>query len=204
MNNDNEFTEKLVAAIHRTAGPKNMRRDRLYNGKDHTEQGIRGSQLVTGLTMRDIYDAMVRGYIMAHPTLDPKTFKPFEPNHSLFREASKSEFAQLNSNDMFEIVGDPDPVAVIQNTMCEIERLMGIFPNIPNRITGEKDELTRASQCSFVSESGLTVEMVSLEGIEPSHEEVVWVLKKNNVQQDSDPILNALVDRNNLVLTNEN
>lgn len=99
-----------------------MARDRPYNGQPWTDSGERGKQMVAGLTMRDVRDCFVRAYILSHA--------PTDANLPYIREAEKGADACLNQSDMFAMQGDVDPVAVGQNLTCEIERAMGIFPNI--------------------------------------------------------------------------
>jgi hypothetical protein len=76
-------------------------RERPYNGQPHTDHGERGKQLVHGVTMRDIADCIARG----------------------MRQACRNE-DELNSCPFSVEAG-------IQNTMCNVEIMMGIFPNIP-------------------------------------------------------------------------
>lgn len=102
----------------------NMRRDRPYNGQSHTDTGIRGATEIKGVTMRDLRDAYVRAYCMAMGATH-------ESNMPFYDEAEKGEHAALCENDIFRLKGDVDPLAVCQNLTCEIERLMGIFPNLP-------------------------------------------------------------------------
>lgn len=101
---------------------KMMLRTRPYKGQDHTDYGERGKTLIQGLTMRDICDCYVRGFIMAgNHVFDPK----------LYKEANKGERAKLSPNDLFGVdINEIDPVAICQNMMCEVERMMGIFPNV--------------------------------------------------------------------------
>lgn len=83
---------------------------RPYDGQPHTDAGERGKTLVEGLTMRDIVDCYIVGafYASGLPT---------------------SEYPET-------IYGLPwdeiDPMAVSQNMTCEIERRMGIYPNVPD------------------------------------------------------------------------
>ena len=100
---------------------RGMQRLREYSGQAHTDYGERGKQKVEGLTMRDIRDCYVRGVFLSAGHIVPE----------LYEEALKGEDANLSENDLFgwdhtEI----DPVAVAQNMSCEIERMMGIYPNI--------------------------------------------------------------------------
>lgn len=90
--------------------------DRPYDGQPHTDQGERGKTLVEGLTMRDICDCYVLGFLMATDRM------------------GLAESGTATYNDVYEAQeGDPDfdPIAAMQNMMCEIEKRMGIYPNVP-------------------------------------------------------------------------
>lgn len=100
-----------------------MDRNRPYLGQPHTDSGERGKHIVSGLTMRDIRDCYIRAYIMSHE-YTPK-------NAPYIDEANKGEAGSLCFADVYELEGDIDPIAVAQNLCCEIERMMGIFPNVP-------------------------------------------------------------------------
>lgn len=84
-------------------------KDRPYNGQPHTDEGIRGSEQVRGLTMRDIKDCFVIG---------------------AFRSTGLS-VADYPDNIYKIDWNDLDPMAVCQNMLCAIEERMGIFPNLP-------------------------------------------------------------------------
>lgn len=101
----------------------NMRRDRPYSGQPHTDAGHRGSQIVSGLTMRDIRDCYIRAYCLASGCISEK-------NMVFYNEAQKGENGVICENDIFSLDGTPDPIAVCQNMTCEIEKIMGIFPNL--------------------------------------------------------------------------
>lgn len=125
---DSEMFETLLAVQE---GPRSMRRDRPYNGQSHTDHGLRGQTEVKGLTMRDIRDCFIRAFIISHPFYKEGTLITIQPNEEYIREAEKGVDAQLNGNCVYDMVGDIDPIAVAQNLTCEIEKLMGIFPNVP-------------------------------------------------------------------------
>src|SRR5574343_1404716 len=91
-----------------------MDRERPYTGQPHTCTGERGKQLVEGLTMRDIRDCFIRAYIVSHE-YTPK-------NAPYIDEANKGVDACLCANDVFELEGNIDPIAVSQNLGCEIEK----------------------------------------------------------------------------------
>lgn len=101
---------------------RTMSRKRKYLGQPHTDYGERGKTLVEGLTMRDICDCYVRGVFLASGHVVPE----------LYTEACKGEKAKLSRNDMYGWDLDKiDPGAIQQNMMCEVEKMLGIFPNIP-------------------------------------------------------------------------
>lgn len=87
-----------------------MERNRPYDGQPHTDSGERGKTLVTGLTMRDVADCVIRGLLAAG---ECKKKSPIW-----------DDVYTINTKDM-------DPIAVIQVTTCEIEKMMGIYPNVP-------------------------------------------------------------------------
>lgn len=109
----------------------NMRRNRPYNGQPHTVYGERGKQLVEGLNMRDICDCYVRGFLLSASHLVPEKYN----------EADKGEEANLTTNDLFGFdLNHVDPVAIMQNMMCSIEKMMKIYPNIPKLEASDEKE----------------------------------------------------------------
>lgn len=107
----------------------NMRRDRPYNGKRHTVVGLRGASEIKGVTFRDLRDCFVRALFLStggDHDHDGFNTKPF------YEEACKGENAAICENDVYKIHLDRiDPMALCANLSLEIERLMGIFPNVP-------------------------------------------------------------------------
>ena len=85
-------------------------KDRPYDGQPHTDNGKRGETVVKGLTMRDISDCIVRGF------LDAGGIKKDLPVHD-----------DIYNIDLHCI----DSGAVIQTALCYVEKTMGIYPNIP-------------------------------------------------------------------------
>lgn len=130
----------LHNAITVMNGSNFMNRDRPYTGQPWTDTGKRGSTEVKGITFRDIRDCFIRAYIISHPyyvydeVKRECTLIRQEPNATLIDEANKGIHAKLNGSDVFSLVGDIDPIAVSQNLGCEIEKIMGIFPNIPDQM----------------------------------------------------------------------
>lgn len=132
---DNELN-KLWDRIEHELGfnDHNMRRDRPYNGQPHTDTGIRGSTEVKGVTFRDIRDCFIRAIFLStggsfYTSDNPKLRARMQV---LYEEADKGENAVLCENDLYGFDLDKlDPMAIIQNLSCEIEKIMGIYPNVP-------------------------------------------------------------------------
>lgn len=98
-----------------------MHRNRLYNGQLHTYKGLRGQQIVSGITIRDLSDCLLRSFFLCSGHI----------NSDKYTEACKGEEAKLCENDLYGWDLDKiDPVALIQNFTCEVEKIMGIFPNL--------------------------------------------------------------------------
>jgi hypothetical protein len=90
------------------------RRDRPYDGQPHTDQGERGRQQVYGVTMRDVADCLVIGAFQA---------AEFD---------LRAERKTIYEGTIHDLPWDRmDPLAVIQNATCELEKRMGIYPNVP-------------------------------------------------------------------------
>lgn len=101
----------------------NMRRDRPYNGQPHTQTGERGATEIKGITFRDLRDCFIRAVLLSSFGVSPP---------GLYEEANKGEGATLCENDLYGWdLNKLDPMAISQNLACEVERLMGIFPNVP-------------------------------------------------------------------------
>lgn len=100
----------------------NMLRSRPYRGQPHTCTGERGKTEIKGITFRDLRDCFIRAVFLSAAHI--------KPIH--YAEAEKGEHAALNEKDLYGWdFNELDPIAIVQNLSCEIERIMGIFPNIP-------------------------------------------------------------------------
>lgn len=105
-----------------------MSRIRPYDGQPHTEMGVRGATEIKGITFRDLRDCFIRAVMLSTgaETIDGVDM------HWMYDEACKGEHAMLCANDLYGFNLDRlDPVAIVQNLCCEVERTMGIFPNVP-------------------------------------------------------------------------
>lgn len=122
--------EKLFDQIGHDLGwnDHNMHRDRPYDGQPHTDTGIRGATEICGITFRDLRDCFIRAVLLSTGAMSigGKDMRP------LYEEACKGEHAVLCENDLYGFdLGKLDPIAISQNLACEVEKLMGIYPNVP-------------------------------------------------------------------------
>jgi hypothetical protein len=109
----------------------NMDRDRPYIGQEHTMMGKRGETEIKGITFRDMRDCFIRAAFLCAN----------EQFQELYEEADKGESAALCENDMYKLDwNELDPMAICQNLACEIERIMGIFPNVPSLKENPEEE----------------------------------------------------------------
>ena len=104
----NKMMREALADIQGSSA-YSLERHRPYDGQPHTDQGQRGKTEVRGLTMRDVADCMVRGFLDA---------------------AGKRREYPIR-DDLYTIEEDLDYGAVIQCAMCWVEKYMGIYPNVP-------------------------------------------------------------------------
>lgn len=117
----------LDAEIQKMGADAGMRRDRPYDGQPHTDTGERGRTEIKGITFRDLRDCYIRAVILSAGPADDGGMIAREK----YDEARKGERAILCENDLYGIDLDKlDPMAISQNLSCEVERAMGIFPNV--------------------------------------------------------------------------
>ena len=117
---DSDLPDILAGLTDFTTDP-----ERPFNGQRHTSQGERGKTEVRGIRYRDLSDAVCKAWIDA-------------AGHTIEDEQLRDELRQraddgtLNYNDLYELeCGDVDPVALILSVCCRVEKLMGIYPNVP-------------------------------------------------------------------------
>src|SRR5690606_27824355 len=92
-------------------------RERPYNGQSWTVEGVRGSTEVKGVTFRDIHDCFIKAFLLSSG--EGKYY-------------DRAENGTWRPQDIYEIdLNDIDPIAVSQNLGIEIEKMMGIYPNVP-------------------------------------------------------------------------
>ena len=102
-------------------------RARPYDGQPHTDLGERGKQEVHGITMRDLRDCFIRAVALSSGP------------GPLYEEACRGESAHISENDLYGVNwSEMDIIAVQKNLTCEVEKLMGIFPNVPQLKVSKK------------------------------------------------------------------
>lgn len=122
MNREQETFARLWDQIENDLGynDSDMSRTRPYCGQPHTDTGQRGATEIKGVTFRDLRDCFIRALLTC------------SDNAALRDESLKGDAACLCENDMFAIdLNEIDPAAVSQALSCEVEKIMGIYPNVP-------------------------------------------------------------------------
>lgn len=107
-----ELNDRLAREIERISPSDYLTaldRLRAYDGQPHTSLGERGATEIKGITMRDLRDCFIRACFEVS-TLSPKDYP-----------------RSLYDLDWEKI----DPLAIIQDTLCWVEKYMGIYPNVP-------------------------------------------------------------------------
>lgn len=94
---------------------------RPFDGQPQTDQGERGKTEVR-LRFRDVADCFVLGWL-----------------HAAGR-SSLAESGTASYNDVYEHHEEIDPLAVMQNMLCEMEKRMGIYPNVPRLHAADQPE----------------------------------------------------------------
>lgn len=84
-------------------------RTRPYEGQPHTDEGERGKQEISGITMRDLSDCFIRACY----------------------DASGLEVKDWPGTVYDLPWPEMDIIAVMQNLTCNVEKYMGIYPNVP-------------------------------------------------------------------------
>lgn len=124
-------------------------REREYNGLDNTETGIRGKTVIKDLTIRDVCDCMVKAFLDCAPSITQTSVDEFNKCFSFENNEThltqylidrqnepdyihhKVELGTWRYQDVYKIkLNEVDPLAVVKATMCYIEKMMNIFPNI--------------------------------------------------------------------------
>lgn len=151
-----DFKDQLEFNLWSTHSNSDYRndRDRPYNGQPWTCDGVRGSVEVKGVTFRDIKDCFIKALLVSCASdkyLQPDEYmkcwdfseckndddRPKPTQYLLDRQndpdyiSTKVELGTWRPQDVYKINMDQvDLIAVSQNLSVEIEKMMGIYPNI--------------------------------------------------------------------------
>ncbi len=119
------WKKELAFRLHTIGSSSDYRndRERPYNGQSWTDEGERGKTLIFGLTMRDMQDCFVMGCLACCGVDQPELYQKLKDKTWRVSDLRKIDDSKL------------DLLAVAQNMLCEVERMMGIFPNLPKRMT---------------------------------------------------------------------
>ena len=100
--------------------------NRPFTGQPHTDNGKRGMTEVKGIRFRDLADCVVKAMVISCPDVSEELRR-------------RAEDGTLNWNDVYDLdFNEVDPIAIVQAVSCEVEKVMGIFPNIePLKVNGD-------------------------------------------------------------------
>lgn len=148
---DEDAKNKIEFALWSMGGSSDYRndRERPYNGQSWTDEGKRGKTEVKGLTMRDIRDCLIKAMLLSSYSekyLEEKEFSkcwdfsvsPMKPTAYLLERQDEPDYISCRvelgtwrPQDVYKINWDNiDPLAVARNLNLEIEKMMGIYPNV--------------------------------------------------------------------------
>lgn len=98
-------------------------RERPFTGQTHTKSGQRGKTEVCRIRFRDLSDCAARAFVYS---------MGFEGDHPLAKLRHRAADGTLNYNDLYLLaLSEIDPQAFIRNLCVEVEKEMGIYPNVP-------------------------------------------------------------------------
>ena len=103
-------------------------RDRPYDGQPHTDYGERGKTEIKGITFRDLRDCFVKGFLLAcHDS-------------EIYTKVEKGTWREQDVYNACQKDPGIDPIAAAQNMSNEIEKMMGIYPNVPELIENDVND----------------------------------------------------------------
>lgn len=117
---ETRFSDTLSSVM----GDKNniLDSNRPYAGQPWTNNGARGKVRIQNITFRDLADCLLRAIILSEGSLTDKLW------------AAQAENQPFPQESIYEVdLGKIDAIALCQNLTCEVEKAMGIFPNIHGR-----------------------------------------------------------------------
>ncbi len=98
--------------------------NRPFDGQSHTDDGERGKTEIKGVRFRDLCDCVVKALVYAASFTSE--------NEKELRQKVKDN--TICCQDLYELeLSKMSLAALIQNISCEVEKFMGIFPNVRER-----------------------------------------------------------------------
>ena len=92
---------------------ENLDPNRPFTGQPNSLAGERGNQLLYNIRMRDIQDLILKH--IAHMCADDRNDN------------------EITIDDIYKYdLNDIDPLGLVVEVCCDIERMMGIYPNLKN------------------------------------------------------------------------
>jgi len=119
------IVQRIGEILYQTTNHSFANRERPYDGQPHTDQGERGKTLLAGVTFRDLCDAFVIGWLQANG------------------KQGIVDSPDATYNDIYEHGGECsiDPLAAMQCMSVELEKRMGIYPNVPKlRASSDREQ----------------------------------------------------------------
>lgn len=92
---------------------ENLDPNRPFLGQQHTYTGERGKQVLHTVRMRDVHDLVLKH--IAHACGDDR-----DPDEIILDDLYKYDLNQI------------DPLGLVIELCSDIERMMGIYPNVPD------------------------------------------------------------------------
>jgi hypothetical protein len=110
--------------------------DVMHDEQPHTILGIRGQQEMK-LKEIQICECFLRGM------LDGATYWNLDKEGNLTNNIDSEKLEYHHLIDIIykvEWMKDFDPVAIVQNASCHLEKVLGIYPNVPKLNYGENND----------------------------------------------------------------
>lgn len=129
------MSKKLRRAMPPTFVQGSHRRDRPYTPtRTNGESGYRNSVYVgSGFTIRDLSDALVRAIAGSQTNIHcDSSDKLASIRQRLFEQSALGENAVIDRFELRHLTDDNvNLTSVVLQFECELEKLLGIYPNIP-------------------------------------------------------------------------
>lgn len=111
-------------------------RNRPYKGQPQTDSGARGQTEIKGITFRDLRDCFIlAAFQAANDQLTPERYAEIKAGKVCLNDIYKLDLNKL------------DPLAWAQNMSCNVEKMMGIYPNVAPLVAVEAPKAEACPEC---------------------------------------------------------